>query len=554
MRPQHAGLARRLSEDDVPGLRVHLPVAPAPRVEARHDNTEASGTKLVGRAQEASAEMARQPIQASGAGLDPGVGPGARDVVGRRTPERCSERLRRQPGQLDARGAAARTQVHPEGSRDRRQREPGDLQPLAAQIAEDSGRALAQLEGELHLEPPRPHIRSDGRRRQGRVQHVERDPRLRPATALRRPRDLAVGKLGTARHGSRETRDGSGEREVGRAPELAQAEPLVLERQRALDGPEVAEAGAQPPRRAIPRGKADLSAHARGLGLPGLRERGGKPRRQGREPPVPRQIEADRVALGPGDEPQREPGSLPAPQDHLAADLPLPLAKGRVEGHVLGRRAGRLDDAPGDGDVEHGGAPEKARQALTEPFESGRPARAAAAPDDGGARHEEPDRRGVPSSGGQERPRDLHGLGLHLDRPAAIRRQPKAPENDPGRAEIGDPIDLHAALEGLAQRDFEDARRPALIGEDQERDHGHRGQRQEDARHEGGQDAMAPDPVPNVPISSQTAGVGCVITAAGPVRTGGRRTSARSGGPPEPETDVRIGQYDFGSPRTRSAR
>ncbi len=253
VRALHAGLTSGLSQDDVPRLRVHLPVRPALRVEPRDENAQASGAKLVGLAQEVPAEMPRQRIQAPGAGLHPGVDPGARDVVGRGAPERRSERLRRQSRQLDARRATARAEVHLEGRRHRRQRQSRDLEPLTAELAADAGRAVAWLEGQRHLESARAHVRPDGGRRQDRVQHVERDPPLRPATALRRPGDLAVGELGATRHGSREARDGSGEREVARAPELAHAEPLVLEGQRALDGHDVAEAGAHPSRPAVAR-------------------------------------------------------------------------------------------------------------------------------------------------------------------------------------------------------------------------------------------------------------------------------------------------------------
>ena len=120
--------------------------------------------------------------------------------------------------------------------------------------------------------------------------------------------------------------------------------------------------------------------------------------------------------------------------------------------------------------------------------------------------------------------------------------------------EIRDAIDLHAAVERLAQRGLEDPRRPALIGKDHERDHGDRGQGQENARHEGRQGAMATDPVPD----------GAHTSSDGRRRLrhhrGRRRTGTRlPDGHPERrgttlETSAPIDQYDLGSPSTRSAR
>ena len=290
--------------------------------------------------------------------------------------------LRRQAGQLHPRETPSRVEVDPERGRHRREHEPRDLDPLAAKVAARAHAALAGLEREARLDATGKHVQADGGGRQGRVQHVERGARLGPPAALRRPGDLAVGELRVALHRAREARHRPGEPQVSGAPELAEAEPPVLEREGALERREIAEARAGASRGTVARGEAQLGAQVDRRRPGGGHERGGKPRRQGCEPALTRQVEADRVSIGPRVEPEGEARPCPVSQQHLPAHLAAPLVEGRVERHVLRRRARHLDHTPGDRNVDERGAPDEARQTLTEPFERRSSRRAPASGDD----------------------------------------------------------------------------------------------------------------------------------------------------------------------------
>ena len=297
-------LARGLPERDTPDLRVDRPVGPAARVEPRHDDADAPRPQLIRRAEPIHAEMASQPVEAHRTRLDPCVGPRPRDVVRHRAPQRHSEDLRRQAGQLHPGETPAGVEVDPERSRHRCKREPRDLDPFAAKVATRARAPLARREREPRLDAAGKHVHADGGGRQGRVQHVERGARLGPPATLRRPGDLAVGQLRAALHRACEARHRPGEPQVSGAPELAEPEPLVLKREGAFERREIAEARAHAPRGAVARREARAG-----------RER--PPASSGRRP------RARREAMAPG---ERGLPRLPGPDGPC---LPPPARRAR---------------------------------------------------------------------------------------------------------------------------------------------------------------------------------------------------------------------------------
>ncbi len=255
------------------------------------------------------------------------------------------------------------------------------------------------------------------------------------------------------------------------SPSASSARPLNGPRQarrrgREPRGPRCPEArrraAACPGRRASPRpspGRRASRSRARPHGRPArdrrcartssgavpavLHERGREPGGQGPEPALAAQLEANGVALRPRGEPKGEARPCLVSEEELSPRVSAPLVQRGIEGHVPRTAdSGTSMTPPVTATSRSAGVSKEARQALAEPFERRRSDCASPAHDDRRPGHHEADRRSLPARGAQERARGLDRLGLHLGRPATLRRKPKTPEHDAGWAEVGHPVDL----------------------------------------------------------------------------------------------------------------
>ena len=426
-------LARGLPERDAPDLRVDLPVGPAARVEPRHDDTDAPGPQLDPRDRanprrswraSPSRRTALVSIRASARARATSYATVPRSG----TPRTCavrpvsSTRERLPAASRSSRsGVATGASASPATSIRSPRRSPRALAP-------PSRGASASLASTPRAARPRrrPRPAADA----SSTWSVARASGHPPRSGA--PGDLAVGELRAALHRAREARHRPGKPQVRGAPELAEPEALVLEARGRPRAPRDRRgARSRAPRRGRPeRGPAGRAGRPASSG----RRRRSRPEARapaGATPPSPAR---SRRIVSPSARAERPRVKRErARSSRSTSPRTSPLALWRVASNVTSSEVepGTWITPPVIATSRSGALPMR----LARPWRSPSSAAAPVAPPPPaaivGSRHQEPDRRGLPARRGKKRARGLDRLGLDVGRPAALRGQPKAPENDP---------------------------------------------------------------------------------------------------------------------------